>query len=720
MAYVYVTKVRTGIMVEEGEFLNRIRGLLKIYPRGLTISEISQRLKCNRNSVAKYLEILQISGTVEMQQMGAAKVFYISQRVPISSLLGFTKEGIMVLSSDGRIIQINERFCRMFDLDAGSVSGMSYETLSEEILQAFSFRTYISSDSESEHTAVLTFCKYDWCRYFKVKYIKTVFDDGRSGLTVIVEDVTLETEMEERLRMSEARYRGIVEDQTELICRYNKDGIITFANGAFCRLFQMNPTELITHSIFEYLMPDAAFQLRDGMNSCSPFSPVFEVEFELIPPAGGLRWYHWVNRALSDENGALIEFQGVGRDINDRKHTELELLIKSHAMDSSIVPIGLVSLEGCMTYVNRAFLDLWGYNDINDVIGLPFEHFSKRNEPSFSEIIGNNPGIRKKEGHTTDITGMKRDGSPIHATVTISGVYDQTNEPICLIAYFYDVTHWVRMLRELEIKDTAIAYSYEGMAIISPEDVIMYANPSFKRIFSRVPDGSFENRSIEWGMSFYPQIIGSLPDIRAALNEKGNYTRVFTDIDEKGACLVMQLHLSRVFDKNGSVLCTLISVLDITNQKAIEESLALMVDQLEGTVEQIGDPTFIISRDRMVVAWNEAMEILTGIRKRDVIGSLRYSEIIRNVSPSLPVLVDLFDLSPKDLIQQYPHVSRVGNSFYAEAFIADFQDGKGTYVWAKASPIVDTSGKVIGYIQNIKDMTNWKRAVESVSNRILS
>jgi PAS domain-containing protein len=110
-------------MVEDGEFLNRIRGLLKIYPRGLTISEISQRLKCNRNSVAKYLEILQISGTVEMQQMGAAKVFYLSQRVPISSLLGFTKEGILVISSDGRIIQVNERFCRMFDQDVQAITG---------------------------------------------------------------------------------------------------------------------------------------------------------------------------------------------------------------------------------------------------------------------------------------------------------------------------------------------------------------------------------------------------------------------------------------------------------------------------------------------------------------------------------------------------------------------------------------------------------------------
>ncbi|HPP77361.1 hypothetical protein, partial [Methanospirillum sp.] len=63
---------------------------------------------------------------------------------------------------------------------------------------------------------------------------------------------------------------------------------------------------------------------------------------------------------------------------------------------------------------------------------------------------------------------------------------------------------------------------------------------------------------------------------------------------------------------------------------------------------------------------------------------------------------------------------RVGNSFYTEAFVPSFHDGKGTYVWAKASPIVDTSGKVIGYIQTIKDMTNWKRVVESVVEKTSS
>lgn len=711
--------IRTGYMVEDGEFLNRIRSLLKIYPRGLTISEISQRLKCNRNSVAKYLEILQISGTIEMQQMGAAKVFYLSHRVPLSSLLGFTKEGILVLSSDGRIIQVNERFCRMFDQDNSTVTGMSYDILSDEILNAFHFDNFLRSDSESEHTAVVTFSKYDWRRFFKVKYLKTALDNGRSGLTLIIEDVTLETEMEERLRISEARYRGIVEDQTELICRYDKDGIITFANGAFCRLFQLNQTEVPHHSLFDFMTPHVVQLVREGIGACSCQSPVFETEFEFVLPSGSYRWFHWVNRMLTDENGAVIEYQGVGRDITDRKRSELELLIKSHAMDSSIVPIALLSLDGCITYVNKAFLDLWGYNNLNEVLELPFDNFAKGDNFSLPDIVHEQNNSRSPEP-SFEVEGVRKDGKKMHLSVTISGVYDEGKNSICHIAYLYDVTHYVQMVRELEIKDTAIAHSYEGMAIITPDDVIMYANPSFKRIFSRVPEGTIIGRSIEWSLSFYPQIIGSVPDIRAALMEKGNYTRVFSDIDDKNLPFVIQVHLSRVLDRYGLHLCTLISVLDITNQRAIEESLALMVDQLEGTVEQMGDPTFIISRERVVVAWNEAMETLTGLKKREIIGSQSYKDLIKTHVPSLPVLVDLFDLPPKELIQVFPQVSRVGNSFYTEAFVPAFHNGKGTYVWAKASPIIDTSGKVIGYIQTIKDMTNWKRAVESVVGKSIT
>jgi PAS domain S-box-containing protein len=208
--------------------------------------------------------------------------------------------------------------------------------------------------------------------------------------------------------------------------------------------------------------------------------------------------------------------------------------------------------------------------------------------------------------------------------------------------------------------------------------------------------------------------------ISGALKEKGNYTRVLSEVDETGVPFVIQLHLSRVLDRTGSYLCTLISALDVTNQWSMEESRALALKQLEGTVEQMGDPTFIVSRDRIVVAWNQAMETLTGLCKHTMIGVYNYRECITHANPSLPILIDLFELSPQEVIEGYPHVSRVGNSYYTDVFVPECHEGTGTYLWIKASPIVDTSGKIIGYIQTIKDMTNWKRAVEAVMEKTVS
>ena len=231
-------------MVEDGELPAKIRNLLKSCPRGLTISEISQRLRSNRNSISKYLEILEISGTVEMQQMGAAKVYYLSQRVPLSNLIGFTKEGIIVLSSDEKILQINERFCRMFDIDQMAFYGRSFESLPDLIKNAFLFANHLNINSESEQTEIISYNIYDWRRFFKAKYIRTVFEDGKTGLTIFVEDVTLEKDMEEQLRLNEARFRGIVEDQTELICRYSCEGNISFVNGAFSRLLKISSSNI--------------------------------------------------------------------------------------------------------------------------------------------------------------------------------------------------------------------------------------------------------------------------------------------------------------------------------------------------------------------------------------------------------------------------------------------------------------------------------------------
>jgi PAS domain S-box-containing protein len=118
------------------------------------------------------------------------------------------------------------------------------------------------------------------------------------------------------LRASEARYRAIIEDQTEFICRFAPDGTVTFVNDAYCRYLTMTREELMAGSLVPF-RPD--FE-RDVVNQ-----PVINREESAVLPNGEVRWHHWTERAVfsGDE---LVEFQAVGRDITERKQAEEETL----------------------------------------------------------------------------------------------------------------------------------------------------------------------------------------------------------------------------------------------------------------------------------------------------------------------------------------------------------------------------------------------------------
>ena len=72
------------------ETLKKIKSLLRLHRKGLTITDIAEKLHLNRNSTAKYLEILLISGEVNMNTIGPAKVYTFSQKMPISAILKFS------------------------------------------------------------------------------------------------------------------------------------------------------------------------------------------------------------------------------------------------------------------------------------------------------------------------------------------------------------------------------------------------------------------------------------------------------------------------------------------------------------------------------------------------------------------------------------------------------------------------------------------------------
>ncbi|MEG4966304.1 PAS domain S-box protein [Microcoleus sp. B6-A1] len=140
-----------------------------------------------------------------------------------------------------------------------------------------------------------------------------------------LEKVSDRQNAENALRQSEARYQAIVEDQTELICRYLPDGKITFVNQAYCRYFGVQPEDLLGNS-FMSLLPDADREIfQQQYTSVSPDNSIFTCEHRVILPSGEIRWQQWIDRAIFNESGQIVEYQAAGRDVTDRKQAEIAL-----------------------------------------------------------------------------------------------------------------------------------------------------------------------------------------------------------------------------------------------------------------------------------------------------------------------------------------------------------------------------------------------------------
>ena len=97
--------------------MTQIKQILKDNPKGMTVTDISRKIKINRNSVAKYLDIMRISGQVEMITFGPAKVFFPSRRVPIRKMIDYTSDYILVMDKNLKITRINNSFLEFLNIE---------------------------------------------------------------------------------------------------------------------------------------------------------------------------------------------------------------------------------------------------------------------------------------------------------------------------------------------------------------------------------------------------------------------------------------------------------------------------------------------------------------------------------------------------------------------------------------------------------------------------
>jgi PAS domain S-box-containing protein len=701
-------------MILDQEKITRIKKLLKARPKGLTISDISQNLKINRNSVAKYLEILLITGQVEMRMYGNAKVYYLSHRVPISSMLKFANELILVLDSDLKVIETNENFLSYFgvkkeDMVGNPLSSSLITRIGDVTIEDLVRDAFYAGEISTETALV----RGGRMNYLRIKAVPTVFDDATKGSTLFFEDITEKKQFEDRLRISEAKFRAIVEDQTELVARFDKDYKILFANNAALQYYGVTFSDIEGKIFVDFVSPDDRERVLTSIRGLTLDTPVATVENRAYFPDGTCRWLQWTNRAIFNNEGAVVEYQGVGRDITDRKNAEKALVVKDLALGASVNGIAIASLDGVVTYANRAYISMFGYQDDADVLHRPIQVFSHGDSAESGVISTVIETLLTKGSWSGEVTPRRKDGSPFYAFLTAWLVKDPSGIPFSMMASFADMTDLKNARDEIQLKNTAIATSINAIAIFDFDQRLIYANDSFLDEF----DSTISELRGTHPKDIFARFDVAIPpyeEIQSLLLRQGNWRGEIAFRKKDGRLIYLESSFRTTLNEEGEPLYMLVSLVNITDHKEAETALRSSRQKLEETIEFMPDPTFIIDKNHRVIAWNRAIETLTGVKRDDVLGKADFHGAFSIFKGERPVLVDLLDLPPHELARSYPSVRRFGDSIYVEAFIPGLHGGEGSFLWGKASTLVNHEGHPIGAIESIRDISAWKRARESL------
>ncbi len=431
-----------GILDQEK--VDKIKRLLKWHQRGMTISDLASEMKINRNLVAKYLDMLLIAGQVEMQVIGAAKVFFLSRRVPISALLEFSSDLVIVFDGDQRILQVNEQVPLLLQTDKEVLIGKTITELDNPFIHALKASWTARNPKEKGEVVSDMDCTiHGKEHHFRAKQVPTAFEDGSDGLTFIVEDVTTRKKYEEMLRISEARYRGLVQSSGEAIIGIDPEGNIISWNPAAERLCGYKEGEALGRPM-TILVPAGSLEgLADVLKRVRLGESIHRQEMKMVRKGGAVLDTLITISPILGENGAITGASSIARDITGEK---MERYLREHEDQYRTLVedlnVGIYRStgdpRGKFVWGNTALLNILGYRSMSDLQDIPvIDVFTKPD--GRLELLDE---LRSKRFVKNRVIHLRRpDGTPISVSVTALAEFDNDKNLIFINGIVQDITH---------------------------------------------------------------------------------------------------------------------------------------------------------------------------------------------------------------------------------------------------------------------------------------
>jgi PAS domain S-box-containing protein len=261
--------------------------------------------------------------------------------------------------------------------------------------------------------------------------------DGKGNPIEIVGywiDITRRKQAQEALRESEKKYRTLFEASIDgILITDIETRTFRFANPALCKLLGYSEEEIKSSKMSDVHPKGELDFIMSEFEAHANGEKTSAENIPFVKKDGTIVYVDITGKpAFIDGENCSIGFL---RDVTQRKRSEKELRIKDNAIASSINAIAFSDLEGKLTYVNDAFLQLWGYKE-KGVLGKPAVRFWKTKKKA-AEVID---ALRARGNWTGELTAKRKNGSLFPAQLSASMVRGEDGKPMCMMGSFVDIT----------------------------------------------------------------------------------------------------------------------------------------------------------------------------------------------------------------------------------------------------------------------------------------
>ena len=426
-------------------------------------------------------------------------------------------------------------------------------------------------------------------------------------------DITKHKYAEDQLR----RFKTVSDRASYGVAVSDLEGTLLYVNDPFADMHGIAPEELIGKNLSVFHTEEQMQRVR-ALNEQLRREGSFSAEEVWHQRKDGHLFPTLMHATIiKDEKGTPLFVSATAVDITDRKQAEETMRVKDRAIESSINAIAIAECEGDLTYVNRSFLTLWGYDTDEEVLGQPAVQFWEEPEKARKVV----EALRNRGNWVGTMNAKRKDGSLFKAQVVTSLIADEQHGPVRMVGSFVDITERERVEEALRGSEeryrSLVENMHLGVTLISPDHEILMTNATQGRLFNK-PVCEFTGKKCFEEFEKRDAVCAHCPGTRAMATGKPAEAET-EGVRDDGSLFSVRIQAFPLLGPDGTPTGFIEVVEDITERKRAAEVLRESEERFRAVVDVSKDGLIAIDHDGLITTFNPAAEEMFGRRSEDMI-----------------------------------------------------------------------------------------------------